>query len=242
MWNFNVKVKRFIKYMFFLTGYTISLTKERHTNKILNALNIDLVIDVGANEGQFARSLRYEGYAGSIISFEPTSQAYNALLKNVNLDENWSAFRRCALGPSVCQIAINVSDNNGLSSSILSAKEELGVIAPSTKSQSSDLVEQITLDSIWDEISAGYSNIFLKLDVQGYEDAVLKGVQENFSKIKAVKIELSNINLYHLDKLYNYYFKIFEDLNFELWDLEEGFRDPKSGRLLQFDALFVRKK
>lgn len=44
---------------------------------MLGRLAVDLVLDVGANEGQFAKSLRADmRYAGPIVSFEPAGPAY----------------------------------------------------------------------------------------------------------------------------------------------------------------------
>jgi hypothetical protein len=45
---------------------------------LMGSLGIDLVIDAGANEGQFAKQLR-RFYAGDIISFEPSSSAFEKL-------------------------------------------------------------------------------------------------------------------------------------------------------------------
>src|SRR4051812_7459724 len=45
---------------------------------LFEELQIDMVIDVGANEGQFARNLRYF-YSGEICSFEPVSSIFAQL-------------------------------------------------------------------------------------------------------------------------------------------------------------------
>ena len=51
---------------------------------------INLVLDVGANTGQFGRSLRNRGYAGRIISFEPVKEAFTALENAARGDDLWT--------------------------------------------------------------------------------------------------------------------------------------------------------
>jgi predicted xylose isomerase-like sugar epimerase len=52
-------------------GFRLSMMLEAH--------RVNLVFDVGANQGQFARSLREIGYGGRIVSFEPLSEAWGKL-------------------------------------------------------------------------------------------------------------------------------------------------------------------
>jgi hypothetical protein len=62
----------------------------------LRQFKIDLVLDVGANMGQFASEIRHCGYAGRIVSFEPLSQAHGQLLQSSAGDSLWEAYPRCA--------------------------------------------------------------------------------------------------------------------------------------------------
>src|SRR5256885_7323928 len=50
---------------------------------------ITLVLDVGANEGQFAARLRKLDYQGTILSFEPDERAFTALARNCARDPKW---------------------------------------------------------------------------------------------------------------------------------------------------------
>ena len=59
---------------------------------------INLVLDIGANSGQYAMSLRRFGYKNKIISFEPLNKCYQQLLINSAKDQLWSVYEKCALG------------------------------------------------------------------------------------------------------------------------------------------------
>src|SRR6476659_2537452 len=62
----------------------------RNVNDYIANRNIDLVLDVGANVGQFATSLREKGYAGQIESFEPVSSVFQALADTARNDPRWN--------------------------------------------------------------------------------------------------------------------------------------------------------
>jgi len=50
-----------------------------HLYKLFDLLKINCVLDVGANQGQYAHFLRNLGYKGNIISFEPVTIDYAIL-------------------------------------------------------------------------------------------------------------------------------------------------------------------
>ena len=65
-------------------GYDISRKKKSsnlssHLALILKQLDVNLVLDVGANTGQFGSLLRGCGYNGDIFSFEPTKESFDLL-------------------------------------------------------------------------------------------------------------------------------------------------------------------
>ncbi|WP_286281408.1 FkbM family methyltransferase [Polynucleobacter sp. HIN8] len=219
-------------------GYEISRYQTPMISPLLS-LNIDLLIDIGANTGQTAIQARHDGYKNQILSFEPLLDAHKSLCKNSANDSRWYVFRRCALGSSPSISLINVAGNSG-SSSILDMLPRHIKAAPESQYSSSQEVEVITLDSIFSEISKNHVNIFLKIDTQGYEHEVLAGSINALQKIKAVQLELSTTQLYASQYLYDYFFDFFKKNDYQLWGLTPGFSDPRTGELLQFDALFVR--
>src|SRR5262245_4945741 len=72
--------------------------EHNRTVLMLAAHNVDLVLDIGANTGQWASELRRAGYRGDIISFEPLSSAHEQLEKNAHNDPRWTVAPRVALG------------------------------------------------------------------------------------------------------------------------------------------------
>jgi len=64
----------------------------------LQRLDIERVLDIGSNSGQFAGKLRALGYRGFIFSVEPQSAAYLQLLANSGGDERWLPLPRQRAG------------------------------------------------------------------------------------------------------------------------------------------------
>jgi hypothetical protein len=65
--------------------------------RLAQQLQVDCVLDVGANRGQFALELRDIGYEGRLISFEPISSEYSVPASHFENDPKWRGYR-IALG------------------------------------------------------------------------------------------------------------------------------------------------
>ena len=206
--------------------------------KLLASEGIDVVLDVGANVGQYASKLRDSGYSGRIVSFEPYGQAYTQLERTASRDPGWQA-RRIALGEEAGEVELNVSGNS-FSSSLLPIRERHVEIAPDAAYVDREVVPALRLDAIWDELVAAGERVWLKLDVQGFELPVLRGAGERLALTHAVQVELSLTSLYEGDVLWLELGEWLRERGFELVGVEPGHEDPNSGRLIQFDGVFVR--
>ncbi len=82
---------------------------------------------------------------------------------------------------------------------------------------------------------------FLKLDVQGFKPQVLRGAGQLLSEVTALQLEMSLVSLYHDEIAMPEMYSMLERHGFLIWDLEPGFRHPRTGQLLQVDGLFVNK-
>ena len=208
-------------------------------NAALRHFAVDLVFDVGANEGQFALDLRSAGYQGRIVSFEPLSTAHRALTRASESDVRWVAYNRCALGAECQESAINVAQNS-VSSSILPILDAHLSAAPEAASVGREHCSVVTLDSVAGRWLDSAANPFLKMDTQGYEWAVLDGAKAALPRLKGVLVEMSLVQLYEGQRLWRDVVARLEADGFVLWSIQPGFQDQRSGRTLQVDGLFFR--
>ena len=96
------------------------------------------------------------------------------------------------------------------------------------------------LDSVWDELVHEGERVFLKLDVQGFEMHVLRGVEAHLERVAGVQAELALTSLYEGDTPWREVIDHLERHGFELAGLEPGFEDPETGRVLQADGILIR--
>ena len=206
---------------------------------LFSKLDINLVFDVGANQGQFAKKIRDKGYKKKIISFEPLNNVFSILKKNSNNDNNWEV-ENIAIGDFDGETIINES-NYSLSSSIL----PISKLHLDAKENSHYISKQKTpikkIDTIIKNNSLSDNNLFLKTDTQGFEFNVIKGSNSNLKNIRAILCELSLAELYSGQTLWLDLIEELKVKNFEIWYLEKGFQNPKNKQVLQLDCIFLNK-
>jgi len=153
--------------------------------------DIKIVLDVGANVGQFGESLREKGYDGKIISFEPIPSAYQTLAAKARADGNWDA-HNFALGAAPERTTINVA-NSSVFSSLLSTTHAAAEFSETAVATHPETIEVRTLNEVVADTSG---NTLLKIDTQGYEKQVLEGGRQMLSTLKGILMELPIIHLY----------------------------------------------
>jgi FkbM family methyltransferase len=207
--------------------------------EILRDQRISLVLDVGANAGQYAEAIRANGFQGKIISFEPTSEAFVALNGKTARDESWSC-EKLALSDADEDRAINVSANSW-SSSLLPMADKHLKSAPDSSFVGAEVVGTSRLDTVSSRLLHDNDRIFLKLDVQGHELWALRGGERTLSHVYALECELTVVTLYQGQALIGEILEYLDRRDFELVALEPAYIDPRSGQLLQFDGLFLKR-
>jgi FkbM family methyltransferase len=205
---------------------------------LLRAFEIDAILDVGANEGQFAQEMRSEGFVGRIVSFEPLATSYRHLRGYAQFDPLWDVVQ-LALGDFDGQADLNVS-RNSQSSSILDMSPRLRAMGADIEYCGTQTVEVRRLDSVWDLYRGNARRVYLKLDVQGAEAAVLRGAEKSLPEVVGVHMETSLEELYEGGELLVPTLIGMEKRGFKLMGIEPEFSDATTGQLLQADCLFFR--
>lgn len=212
-------------------------TIDNNRIKLLHHYDIDLVLDVGANDGEFGRGLKDNGYLNKIVSFEPLADVFERLKIYANEYPLWDVFN-FALGNTDGETSINVAGNS-FSSSLLDMGERHLQSAPHSQYVGTQKIKIKKLDSIFSDYCK-YTSIYLKLDVQGFERHVLEGAKKSLAHIKAIQTEMSLVELYKGEMAFFDYFEYLKGLGFTLMSVEPGFHDEKTGQLLQLDGIWYR--
>jgi len=206
--------------------------------RILDDHDIDIVLDVGANAGQYAKKLRDAKYRGKILSFEPLISVYKELKDNARNDKFWDVYN-FALGDKEETALMNIAGNS-YSSSLLDMLPSHVNSAPESKYVGQEKVEIKTLDSLFSSLCSRTDRVFLKIDTQGYEKNVIEGAKESLESIDYIQLEMSLIPLYKDELLFNEMCIKLNQIGYSLISIERGFTDKDTGRLLQIDGIFCR--
>lgn len=217
----------------------LSDTQAARRVKLIAHHRIDVVIDVGANMGQFGGEMRRLGFAGRIISLEPVSTPYRVLAKRCARDPRWECWP-WALGAEQGFASINVAGNAAMSSSLLDMTSAHRSAAPEADFVGSENIQVRRLDTVWGELGLTDSTPYLKLDVQGYERHVLEGAGSRLQDIVGLQVELSLTQVYEGAPVFLDMLTLLSEQGFVLMSIESGFTDRRTGRMLQADGVFFR--
>lgn len=236
-----VNASKFLKkpHLFKLRKYGFELEKyEAFMSPFFQNFNIETILDIGANTGQLAITLRCAFPNAQIYSFEPLPNCYAQLVENMRRFKNFQAFN-IALGETSGTIEFEENEFSA-SSSILKISDEHTKNFPFTEKTKKVQVDVKTLDSLSENVALN-GNMLVKMDVQGYESFVIAGGKQVLKKAKIIITETSVETLYENQKLFSDIYQQLTNLGFEYKGSFDQLKSPIDGRILQQDALFVKK-
>jgi FkbM family methyltransferase len=204
--------------------------------ELLRRGGVDVVLDVGANAGQYGSMLRELGYGGRIVSLEPVAEAFAELERCARTDGNWDAV--CvAASDRDGEIALNVTADSR-SSSVLERNDRFADRSGWAPKETRRVPAR-RLDGLADELLRPQERAYLKLDIQGYERHVLDGAGDALGRFEGIEIELSVTALYEGQPPLAEMLPLLAERGFRPVCMEPILLDD-AGLLMELDGLFAR--
>lgn len=232
----QLKIKKSVRKALGLLGLDIHRKRpEWHELEFLRHARIKTVLDIGANTGQFASEVRHVLPEATLHCFEPVPEAYASLRKLCDKDPRLFAYN-LALGEEEKDVLMEVNDFTP-SSSVLHMTSTHVRTFPYTGRTCQQKVRMACLDS-WASQTPLEPPLLIKLDVQGYEDMVLRGGMNTIKRAAVILTEVSFCELYEGQVLFDELYSTIHGLGFRFMGMIRNLCDP-SFRILSCDAIFI---
>lgn len=199
---------------------------------------IKTVLDIGANTGQFSSAVRAVLPEATIYAFEPLPDCYEELKRRLANHGRFHGF------------CVAVGDTEGTaefwrcrfskSSSILPMADLHRRAFPWTASTLRTTVPVATLDSYAGKLDLKHT-VLLKIDVQGYEERVIRGAAHVLDQVDLILVEVSFQPLYEGQGRFEDVYSLLSRSGFSYCGNMDQLFSPLDGRVLQADAFFVRR-
>jgi len=200
---------------------------------------IQLVLDVGANEGQFIKTSLTLMPGVPVYAFEPNPGAIQTL-KNCDWGGETVTLFPIALGSQQETLTLNVS-NFSPASSILQNSEQLTSEFPETTTEKAISVDVERLDTVIQALGTSIDNLLLKIDVQGFELEVLKGAVGAFKQILVIVCEVNLALLYEQQCTLDSILAFLQNHDYQLVDIGNPVRSRTTEKVLYVDLAFIRQ-
>ncbi|MFT5657628.1 MAG: FkbM family methyltransferase [Gammaproteobacteria bacterium] len=212
-----------------------------HIMDLIQLHGIDLVLDVGGNKGQFARSLRNEGYQGDIHSFEPVKATFAELQQASQSDKQWFVYD-FAMGKQPGQATVNVTKSSDFAS-FLKPNDYGSERFKKNKVTYTELVDIDTVDHFLEREISNFKSkhIFLKTDTQGFDLQVVKGAEKSLPFIHCLLSEISFIPIYDEMPHYLETLETYESIGFSVSGFYPITRCKKTLSVIEMDCVMVNK-
>lgn len=193
------------------------------------------ILDIGANDGYSVTLFRQIFPQARILSFEPLADCFQMVESTIQRHPPGQAFH-CALGDQDGTSIIHRSEFTP-SSSLLPMDQIHKQEFPHTSNSTDEKITVRRLDGMRNELRLEPPFI-AKIDVQGFEDRVIRGGEQTLRQAVAIVVELSNYSLYKDQATFSGVHSQLESMGFVFRGTIDQMQSPKDGRILQFDGLF----
>lgn len=209
-------------------------TFEQARKHLIESCDVSFVVDGGANRGQWAVEILKEYPNLDVLSIEPIREAFLELESQTARFANWRSLN-VALGDAVGTGVMHVANNDEQSSSLLEPEFHLEHY-PTVQFTRTQETRITTLDSL--QIDEN-EKVYLKLDIQGHELAALIGGSNLLTKVVAIELEMSPIEMYSSQATFLDVANFLDKSGFKIFTFADIFRD-NDGKWTYVDVIFSR--
>jgi FkbM family methyltransferase len=195
------------------------------------------IVDVGANQGQFAVAAAWWFPQASIVSFEPAAAVFQQLRRNTARLDRIEAIPS-AVGDHSGELDFFEAEYSHASSA-LAATETQRRLREDTGRGRRTRVPVTTLDEAM-RLRQVPAPVLLKLDVQGFERKVLEGARAFLPSVDFLLFECSYRAMYVGEPLFAEMYGFVSSLGYELV-APVGQLDDGNHVILQSDLLWARR-
>lgn len=209
-----------------------------HVAWLLRELKVSCVLDVGANVGQFAETLRGHGYRGQIVSFEPLPHLVAVLGAKAAQDPAWRVMP-FAVGETEGTFDMHVRD--GTLSSLLPSSDFGRGWSQRMRASRTETIEVRRLDAIWQDAVAGLDEprVYLKLDTQGFDLRAFRGAGDRVGSLLGLQSEVSCLPIYEGMPSMTEQLAAYQAAGFQATGMFPVSRHRPTLRVIEFDVVMV---
>jgi len=242
-----LKLSKIIKYFFSRLGFKIISSDVKDfaftLSKILKIYNINLILDVGANVGQFCQKIIELNYKNKIILVEPVKETFLKLKEDFKGKTNLE-FLNVGIGTQTSQQKIYKSlrnNNKADMNSLLKINNTGEKLVKNANITSEEIVEIVHVNEFLKNYNL--NNSMLKIDTEGFDFQILKNIKiEYLKKINIIMIEVGAFKIFDSQEGdLNEITEFCKKNNFQLYNIDPFFINPATGQLCIMDILFVNK-
>lgn len=213
---------------------------DRAREAVLKGNHVELLIDAGAANGDWALHKTPSAFKGQILSIEPQESRLIELREKADRNPRWHV-APVALGEEEAVMNLHVSANQDSSSLLSSTKDGVtyfGDVIVEVGLQRETRVAR--LDQVVREIELEGLSSWVKMDVQGFEDRLIRGAPDTLKHAQVVEVELIGVPAYSGGARMGQVLTMLVELGFELTTLDHIGYNEKRGVFVTADALFTR--
>lgn len=207
----------------------------------LSKLPIRTVLDIGACSGGFAQEILSPRFPNAVIhSFEPSPEAFPHLNAKAEASGGRHIAHNFGLGEMAETLTLHSAVDALPASSLLPSTAENTAAFPQVAKTQNFTVQIKVLDDVAAALSPTITDgVLVKIDVQGFEDRVIRGGRKTIAQALAVIVEIQNAYLYDGQPTFRDIFMELDALGFSFAGVLDQ-HTGTGGQVLYYDAIFVK--